>query len=91
MSYEFTCLRAPVCGNYCNKCEACISMSRFDNPYPYYKDLITNPKPTTKVKIFSGYVSEITINDFIKDKDIVDIKFHVENGVIHVLIIYKED
>lgn len=91
MSYKTTCLRAPVCGNYGNKCEACKSMGYLTNPYPYYKELIANPKPTTKVKIFSGYVSEITINDFIKDKDIVDIKFQVENGIIYVLIIYKED
>lgn len=52
----------------------------------------------TKVRLLYGdelYKLEEAINDFIKDKKVVDIKFEVHNGGFannkYALIIYEED
>ncbi|MFX0551871.1 hypothetical protein [Lactobacillus gasseri] len=45
-----------------------------------------------KVKIIGGLNAfEDRINDFIKDKKIIDIKYQDNSGVISALIMYEED
>ncbi len=45
-----------------------------------------------KVKIIGGLnASEDRINDFIKDKKVIDIKYQDNLGVISALIMYEED
>ena len=45
-----------------------------------------------KVKIIGGLNAfEDRINDFIKDKKIIDIKYQDNSEVISVLIMYEED
>ena len=46
-----------------------------------------------KVKIFSGVSSsffEDKVNDFIKNKEIIDIKFQKEDKTYYAFIMYKE-
>lgn len=45
-----------------------------------------------KVKIIGGLdASEDRINDFIKNKKVIDIKYQDNSGVISALVMYEED
>lgn len=46
-----------------------------------------------KVKVFSGYSDDVTeiTNDFIRDKEVVDIKFISRSPYVAVLIIYQSN
>ena len=45
-----------------------------------------------KVEIFTGYSFSVEeqINNFIKDKKVIDIKYSITNGSVSALIMYEE-
>lgn len=45
----------------------------------------------TKVKFFNEMDTEKSINDFMKDKDIVDVKLNETDEYTTVMVIYKEN
>ena len=45
----------------------------------------------TKIKFFNEKDTEKSINDFMKDKDIVDVKISECNDDTTVMVIYKEN
>ena len=90
------CLKKDTCANYGAECHSCWSMSDIYNHYPFYTEKKTD---SIKVKLLvskDDIGMEIMINEFISDKNIIDIKYqavptanppYVTN---RALIIYKE-
>lgn len=94
MTKNFVCKKSMTCANYNNKCDSCVALSHYMDPYPHYKEFVPSPKKTLKTKIFVTIFSEELerlVNEFILDKDIVDIQFCMADHKCGVSIIYKED
>lgn len=102
------CDRYNACVNRDHYCTECVVCSSAQVPYPFYckmpEPISQNDKKlVTKVKAFSSdniVDLESRLNDFIKDKDIVDIKYQsfildgrlglASSIVDRALVIYKE-
>lgn len=90
---EILCYKHTHCLNYPLKCDSCVAMSHFTDPHPYYEQKEVAAKKI-KVKIFNSIYEERledVTNDFIADKNVVDIKYNHCPNSHSVLIIYKED
>lgn len=95
-------LLEPLC-NKCNKTNETCSFHRIGSAYEDCSGFEEKPnevniKQDMKVKIFyKRYYCDLegTINDFIKDKNIIDIKFSTESNIgyeyFYAMVIYKAD
>lgn len=95
MTHNIMCTKNPTCANYPRDCVSCTAMSHYMDPYPHYLERINKPeKRTRKVKIFDSIYAdnvEIIVNEFITDKNVVDIQYQYNGHRHSVLIVYEED
>lgn len=80
-----------------DRCQRCSAMSDIYNHYPMWEAKTAEKRTVMKTKIIAsgnGNAFESCINNFIKDREVVDIKFMsvVDNHCIYdrALIIYEE-